>query len=184
VALLLLHEAHQNRNSWSGFAQAAHEMGYAVLALDARGHGQSEGERVFDEAMDHDVEAVLAWLRASRDVDGDRIGIAGASLGANLALRAAARHPEIRSVALLSPGMILWQVDIREAVVDYGDRPLLLVAAEGDGYAARSAGELDELALGDHELRLLPGLAHGTGMLASDSDLQRLLLDWFRETVR
>ena len=47
-ALLLLHMAYGDRRAWHSFAQAAQDAGYAVLALDSRGHGESAGEKVFD----------------------------------------------------------------------------------------------------------------------------------------
>lgn len=117
-ALLLLHMAYSDRRAWRSFAQAAQEAGYAVLALDSRGHGESAGEKVFDAAMDRDVDAALTWLVTHAGINPERVGIAGASVGANLALRAGARYPEIKSVALLSPGMQLWDIGIQEAIID------------------------------------------------------------------
>jgi len=174
--LLLLHEAYSDRRAWFGFANAAQEMDYAVLALDLRGHGQSSGEPTFDEAMDNDVDAAIAWLRTSLDMNGNQIGIAGASLGANLALRAATNHPEVKSVILLSPGMRLWQLDIAEAIVDYGPRPLFLVASEEDAYPAYTVQKLIEQASGEGRLQIYPGGAHGTEMLRSHPDLVLLML--------
>ena len=97
--LILVHEAYRDRSSWDGFRIAALESGYAVIALDLRGHGQSGGDQVFDEAMDHDIDAVLNWISASPDLNVDRVAIAGASVGANLALRAGARHPQIKTLS-------------------------------------------------------------------------------------
>ena len=132
--------------------------------------------------MNFDVDAALAWLQGSSDVKGKQISIVGESLGANLALRAGARHPEVNSVILLSPGMKLWEIDINDAILNYGSRPLLLVATEEDGYPAAKVQKLDELALGNPTLQMYPGAEHGTKMLNSQPDLMFLMLDWLQET--
>jgi pimeloyl-ACP methyl ester carboxylesterase len=183
-ALLLLHEAYDDSRSWDSFGKAAQERGYAVLAVDLRGHGQSGGEKTFDSTMDNDVDAALAWLKASPAVNTDRIGIVGASLGANLALRGGARYPEIKSVILLSPGMLLWQIDISKAIVDYGPRPLLLVASKEDAYPAGTVQSLNEQALGYLQLQIYPGTEHGTKMMMPHSDLIPLMLDWLQKTIQ
>lgn len=183
-AILLLHEAYKDRRAWFGFANAAQEAGYTVLALDLRGHGQSSGESTFDEAMDKDVDAALAWLTTSTDVTFNQIGIAGASLGANLALRAAANHPEIKPVILLSPGMRLWELDIAEAIVDYDPRPLFLVASEEDAYPYETVQTLDEQASGKHQVIIYPGATHGAELLNSQPDLIPQMLDWFQTTMK
>ena len=99
LVIILVHEPYRDRSSWAGFRIAALENGYAVITLDLRGHGQSGGDQVFDEAMDHDIDAVLNWISASPDLNVDRVAIAGASVGANLALRAGARHPQIKTLS-------------------------------------------------------------------------------------
>jgi len=182
--LLLLHMAYSDRYAWHGFAQDAQEAGYAVLALDSRGHGGSAGEKVFDRAMDLDIDAALLWLMARSDVDSERVGIAGASVGANLALRAGARHPQIKSVALLSPGIQLWDIGIKQAVVDYGQRFVLIVVSEEDAYPAGSSQQLDAMALGEHRLHVYTGAAHGTDMLQAHDDLTSMLLEWFNATLK
>jgi len=183
-ALLLLPMAYSDRRAWHDFAQNAQGAGYAVLALDLRGHGDSAGEKVFDTAMDLDVDAALMWLMARPDVDSERVGIAGASVGANLALRAGARYPEIESVALLSPGMQLWDIGIQEAIVDYGKRAVLIIVSEEDAYPAGSCQQLDAMALGEHRLHVYPGAAHGTDMFPAHDTLTSVLLDWFSVTLK
>src|SRR5690349_13204556 len=90
---LLLHMMPASKESWSAFAFALSARGIASLAVDFRGHGASEGGpegyKGFSDdehqAKRLDVEAGLAWLKAKDDVP---IVIAGASIGANLAIRA------------------------------------------------------------------------------------------------
>ena len=180
--LILLHGAYEDSTSWNGFRKTAQEAGFAVFTMDFRGHGQSDGEKTFDASMDNDVEAALDWLHTSLDVSEQQIALIGESLGANLALRAGARHPGIPTVILLSPGMSLWDIRIKEAIVDYGSRPLLMVAAEEDGYPAETVRQLDELAQGTHKLLLLPGGQHGAEMIDTQSNLANLMLTWLQET--
>lgn len=182
-SLLLLHEAFQTKQSWGHFAKFVQERGYNVLALDLRGHGGSDGERRFDESMVNDIDAALVWLKTSPDVNVDQIGIAGASLGANLGLIAGAKHPEIQSLALLSPGRLLWELDISDAIVEYGKRPVLLVVSEEDRYPYESVQFLSKNALGDYRVEIVPGAAHGTEMLKEHPDLIVLLLEWFQDTL-
>ena len=183
VTLLLLHGAYEDSNSWNDFRKIAQDEGYAVFTVDFRGHGHSDGEKTFVEAMDNDVDAALDWLENSLGVSEQQIALMGESLGANLALRAGARHPEIPAVILLSPGMLLWKISISEAIVSYGSRPLLLVASEEDGYPAATVRQLDEQARGFHELLLFPGAEHGTKMLEANPNLSLQMLTWLQESV-
>jgi fermentation-respiration switch protein FrsA (DUF1100 family) len=78
--------------------------GYGVLAFDWRAHGESDGDLcTFGYHEVRDVEGALAWLRAQPDVDPGRIGMLGESMGAVVAIRAAAQMPEIRAVVAASP---------------------------------------------------------------------------------
>jgi len=181
-ALLLLHMLGSDRGAWREFAMLAQERGFAALAIDLRGHGDSGGERNFG-AMDADVDAALSWLSEQEGVNPARIAIAGASIGANLAIRGAANHPNVAAVVALSPGLDYRGLTTAEAVKALGDRPLLLIAAEGDSYAADSSRELHNLSSKQATLKLYPGNAHGTNMLAADADLTGFLLDWLAKNL-
>lgn len=182
-ALLLLHMAYGNRDEWQAFAETAQKAGYAALTFDLRGHGRSSGKLAFTPVLDTDVATALAWLMAQPNIDGAKIGIAGASVGANLALRAAAAHPEVKSVALLSPGLTYWEIDTPDALAQYGRRPILLIASKRDKYAADSTQTLSEQALGLQQLKVYTGTAHGTELFQSQPELPGLLLDWFNTTL-
>jgi pimeloyl-ACP methyl ester carboxylesterase len=181
--LILVHEAYRDHRSWDDFRMAALDNGYAVIALDLRGHGQSMGDPVFDEALDRDIEAVLEWISASPDLRERGIAIVGASVGANLALRAGARHPQIGSLVLLSPGMSYWGIDVESAILEYDRRPVLLVSSEEDAYSATTVQRLGELGLGDDKVVIYPGAAHGTGMIRQQPDLIPLMVDWLEQTM-
>jgi acetyl esterase/lipase len=181
--LLLLHGAYEDHRAWNAFRELAEAQGYAVFTLDLRGHGQSDGEKTFDESMDLDVEAALDWLINSIDLELQQVALVGESLGASLALRAGARHPEIPAVVLLSPGMQLWQISINNAIDDYGSRPIFLACSQEDEYPAMTVGQLAERSQGQHELLLLPGAEHGTKMFAANPNLAAQILNWLNEVV-
>jgi pimeloyl-ACP methyl ester carboxylesterase len=184
-ALLLLHEAFEDRRAWTIFAVTAQRRGYAVLVVDLRGHGESPGPPLPVSAlsMHHDVDAGLAWLRARPEVNAARMGMAGASLGANLALQGGARHGDVRSLGLLSPGITLFLIRAFPALLDYGTRPLLMVAAEGDPFAAESVRQMAAAALGPVETRFYEGGFDGTQLLRAYPELNARLLEHFDRTI-
>ena len=86
-AVIFMHGLGQNRATGLAAAQA---MGlgerYAVLAFDARGHGESGGLIGIDGPREvADVRAVFAWLRGRPDVADNRIGGWGVSYGGGAA---------------------------------------------------------------------------------------------------
>jgi len=52
-----------------------------------------------------------------------------------------------------------------------------------DPYAARSVRELQKLGAGSREVHWSDASAHGTMLLARDSDLVRVLVEWFQRTL-
>ena len=124
-----------------------------------------------------------AFSRRARKSTPGRIGIAGASIGATLAALASADDPSVVSLALLSPSLDYRGLRLERAIKKYGARPVLLVASDDDGYAARSVRELQKAGGGVREVVVLSHAGHGTAMLAGDADLGRRLLEWFRRTL-
>ncbi|HXV85773.1 MAG TPA: alpha/beta fold hydrolase, partial [Gemmatimonadales bacterium] len=75
--------------------------GMALLILDYRGYGESEGDPT-EPGLYRDADAAWDHLEARPDVDPEQIAVYGRSLGAAVALYLADTHP-VRAVALESP---------------------------------------------------------------------------------
>ena len=82
-AVLMLHGFGGDRSSMNAAAEAhLAPYGYAVLTVDARGHGASGGQSSLVGAREvADYATALAWLRARPGVSDQKIGAFGVSLG-------------------------------------------------------------------------------------------------------
>jgi dienelactone hydrolase len=187
-AVILVHMLHRTRHDWDPVATRLASEGIGALAIDLRGHGESTGGVDGGDAADYsalvrDVSAARRYLASRGDVQLSRIGIAGASIGANLAVLAASGDPSIASLALLSPSLDYRGLKVDAAMKKYGAKPALLVASDEDAYALRSAKDLQKAGGGTRELLVLNHAGHGTVMLSRDADLTRALVDWFHRTL-
>jgi dienelactone hydrolase len=174
--IVLLHMHRRSHADWEAAADQLADAGFAVLALDFRNADEFA-------SLSPDVRAAKAFLRERPEVMPTRLGIAGASIGANLALIDAAEDAGVVSVALLSPGIDYRGLRTEAAMKKYGGRPALLVGSTKDPYARRSIRILTAIGGGTREVRLTDTVAHGTALLARDQDLIGALVDWFRRTL-
>ncbi len=105
--VLLVHGYSADRAGMSVLARRLANNGYAVLAIDVRGHGTNtrafaqdpEGANLFE-----DLAAAADWLRASSWVDGTRLAVLGHSMGAGAALRFAERDVGVDAAVMISGG--------------------------------------------------------------------------------
>ncbi len=180
--LVMLHMAERQRGDWDTLARTLQSKGYAVLTIDLRGHGGSGGSRDWTK-MVADAAGAFTWLANRPEVDPARIGFAGASVGANLALNFAASEPGVKTLVLLSPGLNYRGVTTEKAMIAYGPRPVMLVASAEDREAAVAVDGLQQLAQGQQSVLSLQDQGHGTNMLGRDNGLEEAILKWLQETL-
>jgi pimeloyl-ACP methyl ester carboxylesterase len=180
----------RSRDDWQALASRLADAGIAALAIDLRGHGASGADPRTDPGAAEDlspalldVQAARAFLAGRPDLGVTNVGIVGASVGANLAVMAAAADTTIRSVVLLSPGLEYRKVYAEAALKKYGDRPALMIASQEDGYSTRSVRRLQKAGTGIREAHLVNGAGHGTMMLSRQPDLVSVILQWFQRTL-
>ena len=99
AAVVARHGSGSSRSNVLAEAEVLARHGYGVLLVDARGHGESDGDAMdFGWNGDADTTAATRWLEARPEVDRDRIGVFGSSMGGEEAIGAAAVDPLIRAV--------------------------------------------------------------------------------------
>jgi uncharacterized protein len=73
--------------------------GYGVLLFDRRGEGESEGDpNLFGWQGERDVHAAVAFLQTRPDVDPERIGGIGLSVGGEMMIEAAAESTALKAI--------------------------------------------------------------------------------------
>jgi dienelactone hydrolase len=182
-AVLLLHMLGSSRADWVDFANTLASNCYAALAVDMRGHGDTQGEVDWTKALE-DLQNGLQYLENRPEINGSMVAITGASIGANMALRTAAVQPEVKTVVLLSPGLDYAGVTTEDALAQYGERPILIIASEEDTYAASSSQTLASQALGLVNLKMYQGAGHGTAILTNEPDTVGMIIDWLNTNVK
>ncbi len=97
--IILLHGFKGTRVSMLPWARFLYAAGYNVLLFDDRGCGQSDGWGIALGAREpDDVIGAVRYLQGRRDLTNKRYGALGVSLGAGIALLAAAREPALVAV--------------------------------------------------------------------------------------
>lgn len=195
--VVLIHTQKSDHTEWEPWLKPLKRYGFGYLSFDLRGHGNSfvmpDGStatwRSFSisgpdnefNRMLRDVDAALAFL-STHSVTGAQIVLAGSSLGANLAIKSAAIHPEISMAIAISPALNVNDVLTVNPLRAYGKRPLLLIAG------ANRAKQYKEFQLLNDIARMSCGKDNVTVMVEASGigpDLitkytARRVLDWIR----
>jgi dienelactone hydrolase len=195
-AVLLLHQWQSTRKSYDEFAKRLQAKGFGVLAIDGRGFGESvkttDGKTVSPlrtddavKAMKKDIDTAFNFLSNRKNVDAARVAIVGASYASSLAMIYGAENKAVKCVALLSPGINYFgNLPIENALKNYGDRPLLSVAAADDKESADTVKKLKSLVANDkYETQLYAHGGHGTGIFAAKVGLEDLLEQFLTKSL-
>jgi dienelactone hydrolase len=191
-AVLLIHQYMRDRWQWGALSEQLAQRGYYVLAIDLRGHGDSEEQDGYlpelltdpDQAP-LDARAALEWLQDRGEVDTRRIGIVGTSIGAYLAGVAVVLQWGVDTIVAISP--------LTEAIGGLAryDEPIVLgdvycIATEhdSDGAQARSCEQLVEAATGETRIEVFDDLDdHGVEILERHPELAVPIIEWLDETL-
>jgi uncharacterized protein len=107
ATVILLHGYGGNRTAMLWHAKQLADAGYGVLMYDERASGESEGTyRSYGWEDPSDVEGAIRFIETESTDGTERIGIAGCSIGAQIALQSAAYYPELEAVWADGPSTV------------------------------------------------------------------------------
>ncbi len=203
--VVIVHGAGSCKENHADFARLATAGGWAALAFDLPGHGDSE--RPMSGAAVEDVIGMARLLASQEGVDPGRVAVRGSSLGGFLAVHATTASAEIAGAIAICPAgqdhlasglrrgslemrigdpvaMEAWLLarGIGDAVELIAPRPLILMHAEGDTQIPSDHSEaLYERAGEPRKLIIVPGGAHTT--VQHDPELQATALSWLEREL-
>ena len=192
--ILLLHQCNRQRKVWAELGRQLAAAGINVLTFDYRGYGESGGERydklpppeagrVQRELWPGDIDAAFQYLQSQPGVKRDVIGAGGASCGVQNSIQLARRHPEVKSLVLLSGPT---DANGRHFLRDTKTLPVFFAVADDDEFAD-SIVAIQWLYSVDaspgKKFIHYPTGGHGADMFAVRPDLIGQIVDWYVTTL-
>ena len=187
--VILLHDCQQDRKVWKDLASKLGDEGFATLAIDLRGHGESRtpetekraenrDPRLFRD-MYEDVRAAYDWLATQKHVDRSRFAVIGATAGASIALRYAAQDKSVDTLVCLSPVLTSCGLESRRDVAKITGRKVLLVTTADQ---REDADALKGLTAGA-QVKVHEGQRHGTDLFAIVPTLEQEIVRFLKESL-
>jgi dipeptidyl aminopeptidase/acylaminoacyl peptidase len=100
AAVVLVHGTGSDRSALLAETRILADAGFGVLALDLPGQGASGGNTLWGDPERHAISAAVVWLSSRNEVDPERIGGFGLSMGAYVLAQAAVLDKRLRAVTL------------------------------------------------------------------------------------
>jgi alpha-beta hydrolase superfamily lysophospholipase len=119
AVVVIHHGLYDHGARYAAFAERLVHDGYAVWAMDMRGHGRSSGEQMRADRIDDYLDDLDAFMRLVREREpGKPIYLFAHSLGGLIAaLYAVERQPPIAGLALSGPGIAFDAPPIQAAAI-------------------------------------------------------------------
>lgn len=205
--VILLHDLGGAKEEWLSTTDLFVELlarGYAVVAIDMRGHGRTplpeRRQVLLVEDLENsflDVHATLSWLLGQRAVNPNRIALIGTGSGGNVAYVSSGVFPQqIKTSISLSAG--LWEASslsplvIGNGIEPFGPRSMLFLvggldALQGPDIVLSYADFARNLAAATAEpksLRIFQNSsAHGVDLINEVPEAKDLLFLWLENNL-
>ena len=189
-AAVLAHMLPSNKESWDEFAKKLNDAGFQCLAIDLRGHGESQGgpegsKKFTDQEHQASIEDVKAAVKffTGKGIELGKICLVGASIGANLSLWLQFENPEVKASALLSPGLNYKGIETERFAKNLGESQAVFLVAggENDGYSSETVFKLSHLIKSPNKkIKIFENAGHGTDIFKEESGIMDEIVEWFK----
>lgn len=190
--VVLIHSLGYSSADWGNLISDLNNAGYAVIAVDLRGHGKSIYDSNFRrktwanftpkvyQKFPNDVVTILNKAQKdSKKVSLNNLALVGADIGANTAVLVAKELKyKPKTIVLISPTTSFKGLYIPIAMTQIGRIPILSMVSEKDTYCLREQQNLSKFAQGGFYAKNYPYGGMGMLMLKSNPSMSLDITKW------
>jgi alpha/beta superfamily hydrolase len=123
-----LYGGSMDNNVVNGLFEALAQASFVSFKFNFRGVGESQGEADQGMGEQTDAAAAISFLSELKEVDGNRIGLAGYSAGAGFALPVGSSDARIKALAAVSPPLDMFDFGFLKGC----PKPKFLISGDKD----------------------------------------------------
>jgi alpha/beta superfamily hydrolase len=125
-----LYGGSMDNNVVYSLSEALTQASFASFKFNFRGVGRSQGEFGQGIGEQEDVEAAISFISTLKEVDSQRIGLAGYSAGAGFAFPVGFNDIRIKALAAVSPPLTMFDFDFLKVC----PKPKFLISGSRDNF--------------------------------------------------
>ncbi|MFI5316276.1 MAG: alpha/beta hydrolase family protein [Myxococcota bacterium] len=192
--VILCHGFAEDTATTSSLARRIAKAGYAVIAIDFRGHGENRNAFALSGdglQLRQDIDAALLYARSQPRFDGQRVALAGHSMGAFAVVAHAQQDPGVAAVVAISgAGALRGPFAPPNTLLIWAAQDPPSLRKLGREFAAKLAGLeqlVDDKTYGEPErgtgvrMSEVPGVDHITILYSAEA--AKRVVDWLGETL-
>jgi len=170
------------KESWKDLSEEFEKLGYVGIAIDLRGHGESDngpdGYKSFNseehQAGINDIEAAVEHLE-SIGASSENVSFVGASIGANLSLKYVSDNPKYKTAVLLSAGLNYVGIETEPLAKKLQSDQRILFATSKDDRVPHNTEQNEKLfslvpKSVTKKIIIYENAGHGTSMFQADEE--------------
>ncbi|MFC1903106.1 alpha/beta hydrolase [Chloroflexota bacterium] len=129
-----LHGGSMENNVVNSLFEVLVRASFIPFKFNFRGVGESEGEFSHGTGEQDDVDAAISFITTVKEVDSNRIGLAGYSAGAAFGLPVGAKDARVKALAAISPPLSMFDSEFLKDCY----KSKLLITGTRDDFAPSS----------------------------------------------
>lgn len=189
--VILLHQQNESSESWKTFREELLQTGFAVFAMDLRGHGLSTFDLKSQRVRAKNTFILGEQLKYPNDIaflvdklvevhgskfDTTRFAVVGADIGGSAGLVFAQSDQRVKFICLISPGMEYQGLRIMPVLREFDKRPILLMSSDKDVYSMGSIDLITDLLPHRLEVFIVESMFHGNRLVNTSIPLRSRIL--------
>jgi alpha-beta hydrolase superfamily lysophospholipase len=189
--IVYLHMMPATKESYTALAQKFQSEGFSGIAIDFRGHGDSQdGPDGYVNFNDSQHQSKINDVKAAVDFCLDRgtipikVSLVGSSIGANLALDYLVQNDSVNKAVLLSPGLDYRGITTKNLITKLTiGKSVFMIGSEDDNYVVECVNELYGLVPEGvtKEKIILKDAGHGTTMIERHPETMEEIINFVKK---